>query len=77
MNANKGFLTSEFYLGLFSVVFTYLNTYFGWHVPPDQILSIAGVVITYIISRTVVKIKTPQEPIQPNPNPPQNAEPQA
>lgn len=58
----KGFFTSEFYLGLFMVVFTYINKYFNWNLPPDQIAAIAGVVITYITSRTLIKLKAPETP---------------
>ena len=51
-----GWKTTEFWLGLVSVVLAYLNQSQGWNIPVAEIIAVAGVVISYIASRTVLKL---------------------
>ena len=51
----KGVRTSEFYMAIIGAMIPILNTHLGFELNPTAIMSIAGVAVTYIISRAVVK----------------------
>jgi hypothetical protein len=51
----SGFRTSEFYLALIGAVLPVLNGTFGLNLPIEGLLSTAGVIVSYIFSRTAVK----------------------
>lgn len=53
----SGLRTSEFYMAIIGAMLPVLNSHLGLNVPVGGIMSIAGVVVSYIISRTVVKKK--------------------
>ena len=53
--AKAGVRSSEFYLAMLGAMLPVMNTYLGLAIPVEGILSIAGVIVSYIISRTVVK----------------------
>ena len=55
MPVKKGFSTSEFTMALIGAVIPILNSYLGWAIPIEAVLSISAIVISYITSRTVVK----------------------
>jgi peptidoglycan L-alanyl-D-glutamate endopeptidase CwlK len=50
-----GLKSTEFYLAILGSLIPVLNTHLGMSIPTSGVMSIAGVIITYIISRTVVK----------------------
>jgi peptidoglycan L-alanyl-D-glutamate endopeptidase CwlK len=50
-----GVRSSEFYLALIGAIIPVLNTHLGFFIPVEGVLSIAAVIVSYIISRTVVK----------------------
>ena len=52
----KGIKSSEFWLGLIALILTYLNKELGWNVPVEAIISVLGLVATYIIGRTIYKV---------------------
>jgi hypothetical protein len=62
-----GFKTSEFVMALVGAILPVLNEQLGWQIPQESVLSIAGIVIAYIASRTVVKrnggTKLPEPPL--------------
>ncbi len=51
----SGVRSSEFYLALFGALIPVLNTHLGLAIPVEGVLGIAGVIVSYIIARTVVK----------------------
>ncbi|MCK4911801.1 MAG: M15 family metallopeptidase [Thermodesulfovibrionales bacterium] len=51
----SGVRSSEFYLAIIGALIPVLNTHLGFAIPVEGVLSIAGVIVSYIISRTVVK----------------------
>ena len=51
----SGVRSSEFYLALIGALIPVLNTHLGFAISVEGVLSIAGVIVSYIISRTVVK----------------------
>jgi len=51
-----GYKTSEFWLGLIFAVGVYLNTELGWNVPWEMIVTLGGVTVAYIASRTSLKL---------------------
>lgn len=53
----SGVKSSEFYVALLGAVVPVLNSYLGLAIPVEGLLSIAGVVASYIISRAAVKRK--------------------
>ncbi len=53
--AKSGVRSSEFYLALVGAVIPVLNTHLGFAIPVEGVLGISGVIVSYIISRTVVK----------------------
>ena len=53
--AKAGMRSSEFYLALLGAALPVLNTHLGMQIPVSGVMSIAGVVISYILSRTVIK----------------------
>ncbi|MEJ2192834.1 MAG: M15 family metallopeptidase [Nitrospirota bacterium] len=57
-NAKKGVKSSEFYLALLGAVLPVLNSHLGLNIPVSGIMSVAGVIVSYIFSRTVVKSRT-------------------
>lgn len=54
-NAKAGLRSSEFYLAVLGAVLPVVNSHLGLEIPVGGVLSIAGVVISYILSRTVLK----------------------
>ena len=50
-----GVKTSEFYLALIGAILPVLNTHLGFVIPVESVLSISGIIVAYIISRTVAK----------------------
>jgi putative flippase GtrA len=50
-----GIRTSEFWLALLTAILTVFNKHLGLNIPVESLVTIASIVITYIISRTVVK----------------------
>ncbi len=53
-----GYKTTEFWLGLVTVILTYLNTKLGLHIPVAEIVALIGMVISYILGRTWLKSRT-------------------
>lgn len=51
----SGLRTSEFWLALLGAVMPVFNGQLGLNIPVESILSIAGVISSYIIGRSVVK----------------------
>ena len=56
--STSGMKSSEFWLGLLGVILTYLNTVLEWNMPTESILSIVGIILGYIFSRTILKTKS-------------------
>ena len=54
-NTKSGVRSTEFYMALVGAVLPVLNTHLGLDIPISGVMSIAGVVISYILSRTVLK----------------------
>lgn len=52
-----GIKTSEFYLALVGAVIPVLNAHLGLNIPVEAVLTIGGIIVAYIISRTVHKTK--------------------
>lgn len=59
----EGIYTTEFWLGLIAVLINYLNGTLGLHIPTEAVVSVSGVVITYILSRTFLKVRDMQATI--------------
>lgn len=58
MNGLKGGIkTSEFWVGFFTIVFTYLVTELGWDVPKEAIIGTIAWAIAYIFARFGLKVK--------------------
>lgn len=57
MDVKNGLKTSEFWVGLLGVIVVFLNTQLKLGLDTDSILSVAGMVGTYIVSRTAIKAK--------------------
>lgn len=56
MNKVKaGIKTSEFWLSLVGAIIPVLNSSLGLAIPIEGILSVAGMVVAYVISRTAIK----------------------
>jgi len=53
--AKSGVRSTEFYVALIGAIIPVLNTHLGWHIPVEAVLTMGGIMISYIISRTVVK----------------------
>lgn len=51
----SGLRSSEFYLALIGAVTSVLNGHLGLSIPTEGLLSLAGIVISYVISRTAIK----------------------
>ena len=54
-NAKAGVRSTEFYIALLGAVLPVLNSHLGLAIPVSGIMSISGVVVSYIFSRTVLK----------------------
>jgi len=52
----KGIKSSEFWLGLLGVILVYLNTALKLNIPVEAILSVVGLIVTYILGRTAYKV---------------------
>lgn len=52
-----GIKTSEFWLALIGAIIPVANQYLGMNLPTETILSISGIVISYILGRSYVKSK--------------------
>lgn len=57
MDVKNGLKTSEFWVGLLGVIVVFLNTQLKLGLDTNSILSVAGMVGTYIVSRTAIKAK--------------------
>jgi hypothetical protein len=55
MEPKKGVRSTEFYVALLGAVLPVLNAHLGMNIPVEGVLSVSGVMIAYIISRTVAK----------------------
>lgn len=51
----SGLLTTEFWLALIGSALPLVNRYMGLNIPAEAILSVAGIVISYILGRSFVK----------------------
>ena len=51
----KGLHSTEFYVAIIGAIIPVFNTHLGLNIPVEGMLSIAGIFVTYIISRTVAK----------------------
>ena len=58
MPVKKGFSTSEFVSAMVGAIIPILNIQLGWNIPQESVLAIIGILMAYITSRTIVKIKT-------------------
>lgn len=61
METKPGFKTSEFWLAAITSVVTLLNdsgVMGSFQLPTETIITVAGVVVTYILGRSVVKLKS-------------------
>ncbi len=69
MPIKKGFVTSEFVTAMVGAMLPVLNEQLGWKIPQESVLAIIGILMTYIGSRTIVKIKTngATKPVEPPP----------
>ena len=56
-NIKSGIRSSEFWTGLVAVILVYLNEQLGLNIPVEAIVTIGGLVLVYILSRTAIKIK--------------------
>lgn len=56
-NLKAGIRTSEFWVGLFTIVFTFLVTELGWEVPKEAIIGTIAWAIAYVFARFGLKIK--------------------
>lgn len=50
-----GYLTTEFWLTVSASLIAFANTTFGWHIPTDELLTIIGVIASYVLSRGLAK----------------------
>mgnify|MGYP000297654733 CR=1 FL=1 len=57
MGEKAGIKTSEFWIGLFTVVFTYLVEQLGWDVPKEAIIGTFAWVISYVFTRFGLKMR--------------------
>ena len=53
----EGWKTTEFWMGLFGVIFIFLNEQLGWHFEAQTIISAVTMIVGYIASRTILKVK--------------------
>ena len=53
----KGITTSEFWVGLLSIVIVYLNDALGWDMDTKSIISVCAMAIVYIFARSGLKIR--------------------
>ena len=54
-NIKSGITTSEFWLALLGSVLPVLNGKLGLNLPTEAIISIAGVIVSYVLGRSAVK----------------------
>lgn len=57
----QGWKTSEFWVTVAASTVAILNEAFGWNLPKEGILTVAGLVATYVLSRTAVKMGEKKE----------------
>jgi hypothetical protein len=50
-----GIRSTEFYVALLGAVIPVLNSHLGLNIPVGGVMGISGVVISYILSRTLLK----------------------
>jgi len=50
-----GIKTTEFWLALLGAILPVMNTYLGLNIPTESIISIAGIVISYVLGRSWLK----------------------
>jgi hypothetical protein len=53
----EGWKTTEFWIGLFGVMLVFLNDQFGWEFDTNTILAAVTMIVSYIASRTVLKVR--------------------
>lgn len=58
MNIKSGIKTSEFWVGVLAALLPFFDKFFDLRLPTEHILGSIGVIISYILSRTVVKAKS-------------------
>lgn len=51
----SGLRTTEFWLSLLGASLPLFNRHLGLNIPTDAMLSIAGIVISYVLGRSIVK----------------------
>lgn len=51
----RGIKSTEFWLGLGTIILTFFNKELGLDLPVEAIISVSGLVIAYIASRTYIK----------------------
>lgn len=53
----EGWKTTEFWLGLFGATLVFSNDYFGWRFDTNTIIAAVTMIVSYIASRTVLKVR--------------------
>jgi ketopantoate hydroxymethyltransferase len=51
----SGLKTTEFYLALLGAAIPVVNTHLGLNLPSGAVLGIAGIIVSYILGRSIVK----------------------
>lgn len=54
-DVKSGLRTTEFWLSLMGAVVPVMNTYFGLALPVEGVVSLGGIIVSYVLSRTLVK----------------------
>lgn len=54
----EGWKTTEFWIGLFGVIFVFLNEQMDWHLEIQTVISAVTMIVGYITSRTILKFKS-------------------
>ena len=52
-----GVKTSEFWVAILGAILPVLNSQLGLHIPTDQVMTILGLLASYVVSRSVVKAR--------------------
>lgn len=52
-----GVKTSEFWLAIVGAILPVLNDQFGWKIPSEQVIAVAGLIGTYILGRSGIKLR--------------------
>ena len=59
MEIKAGWKTSEFWASVAAALLPLLNTAFGWALPVEALVGVAGTVAAYVISRGLAKKDAP------------------